>query len=178
MKTLACTLLLTLIFAPGSAPAVQREDVAGIFAPWIGDWHTAEGRQTAGGQHFRYGFKLDWFDDRKTIVRMTISRKFEDGKTSLSWEGFKGFDPASQGLYYYGFSPSGRMSRGEVRIAEDGSMVTSYTGYGPDGTPVEIRDISAPVADDRFTTVTTLRRKADEPWREIGRDTWMRVTGE
>lgn len=171
---LACLLPLvgSASWSTGQETDPGAEAVAELLEPYIGHW-VNERRETPEGRGFRYTYRLEWFDSTRRIAELTIERHWEDGEEVTSWKGYKGWDQVDERIYYYGFSPSGRWSRGSVR-RQDSTVVTEYDGYAPEGEPVQIKDVFFPVVDrDRFLAVTYMRR--DGGWGEILRDQWRRV---
>jgi len=177
--TIVRLLSVTLAFAvaPAAAQTVPGGDAPDgdyrdAMAPYVGVFRT-DLREAADGSVFRYRYALEWFDPDHTILEMTITREPEGGASDLLWKGFKGWSPAEGRTYYYGFSPQRGRVEGRVFRASDGSLVTVYSGYTPDGAEVKIRDIFGPVRDGGFESVTYMLR--DGEWRQIGRDRWERV---
>jgi len=167
--------VLSVLTALGGAPLHGQDRPAALteLAPYLGEWR-AEPSTAPDGRGFRFGYSLQWFDPGHTVVEMLITQNFDDGETRVLWMGFKGRDPASGGIYYHGFSPSGRVARGEV-AKESADVLTVYEGWGPTGAVARIQDRFLPVEDDSFMSITSVWR--DEAWREIMRDTWTRVDG-
>lgn len=168
----AVTALLTLT-GPGAVAAQTRPDALDRLDAYVGTWQ-AETSQTPDGREFHFGYALDWLDGQRTIVEMVITQHFADGETRTLWKGFKGWDRIAGGAYYYGFSPSGRVGRGEVTV-EGQDLLTTYEGWGPNGTVVRIQDRFTPVDDGTFVSVTSIWR--DDAWHEIMRDRWTETEG-
>lgn len=138
---------------------------------YVGKWQS-ETRQAQDGRDYYFHYELTYFDANQTMIEMTITQHFEDGSNTLLWSGFKGLDPIKNNTYYYGFSPSGRVGRGEV-VVEGDTLVTQYEGFGPQGNGVMIRDVFTVQDNDHFVSITYMLQ--EDEWQEVWRDHWERI---
>lgn len=167
---LLCAVVGMLTVASNAAGQERPRELDRLEA-YIGTWRS-DARTTADGRVFRFGYALHWFDTGHTVVEMLITQRFEDGEVRMNWRGFKGWDRVRGGLYYHGFSPSGRVADGRV-VAEPDAVLTTYDGWGAEGAPVRIQDRFLPVEGGVFTSITSIWQGGT--WREIMRDHWTRV---
>lgn len=151
----------------------DNKEVMERLSTYIGQWKS-DIKTTQNDEEFYYIYEFKYFDESKSIFKMVITRHQKDGgDTILAWEGYKGWNSVKEEFYYYGFSPSGRFSVGVISIDEE-KLVTKYTGYGPDGVPVQIVDEFFSVEKGMFKSVTNLKPEGGE-WRVIGRDEWTKM---
>ncbi len=117
---------------------------------------------------------MEWFDDARRIIQITIRQRFGDGTERLFWTGYKGWSPDRGDTYYVGFSPQRGRVDGRIFANRDGELVTSYAGRPPEGASVRVRDIMTPVENGTFRAVTYLSVEGG-PWRAVARDRWRRL---
>lgn len=151
----------------------EKQKIMETLGEYTGTWKSEMKKNQQNGTEFYYTYQLTFFDENKSILKMTITRHFTGGKEQLLWEGYKGWNSAQKKAYYYGFSPSGRYSTGTVYVKND-NLITEYTGFAPTGEPVKLIDTFFPVENGTFKSVTDLKPKGGE-WRTISRDTWTKM---
>lgn len=176
---LLLSVVLGIIYTAMSDPSPlnksghDNNEVMQRMSMYVGQWKSDTKTNRQNGSKFYYTYNFTYFNTDKTIYKMIISQHFEEGKESVLWEGYKGWNPDKEEVYYYGFSPSGRFSIGNVSI-EGKKLITRYTGYGPDGVPAQIVDEFYPIENDKFRSITNLKPE-DGEWRVIGRDEWTKM---
>ncbi len=150
----------------GEAAVEALRSYAGV---WLGEEH----RRTQAGDGFRFRYALEPMDASETIYEMTITQEMDDGAAQLLFKGFKNYDAHEDVVRYHGFSPSGRVARGRVLLVGE-TLETIYEGASPNGPPAEIKDVFTHLGDDRFHSITYMRR--DGTWTQINEDHWKRAT--
>jgi len=175
LATLLCFLYMAMAKPAhsGRMKSFDKEMVMEKLEQYTGIWKSEMKKSQQTGAKFYYTYELTFFDDNRSMLKMTILRHFIDGKKELLWEGYKGWSSAQKNAYYYGFSPSGRYSSGTVYVKND-NLITEYTGFAPTGDPVELTDTFFPVENGTFKSVTNLKPKGGE-WRTINRDEWTKM---
>lgn len=159
-----------------SRQRMHRVDAAPILTAldaYEGQWRS-EDKTDPQGNPFHFQYDERWLDEEKTIAAIHIERVLPDGERTTVFRGFKGREPGGDGVYWVAASPSGRASRGKVRL-EGRDLVTVYEGWTADGSTVHIRDVFGPVESGVFVSRTFLRRSPEEEWRQIGEDQWERI---
>lgn len=155
------------------ARVADAATVLGSVDGYVGRW--SSDRKTAPDGHtYRFGYELEWFDEAHTIVEVRITQRWSDGRVDLLWHGYKGQVPDGSGVYYWAASPSGRGARGTVHLEGD-RLVTLYEGWGPEGSPVHLRDVFTPVDAGGWVSRTYLKEPGDTDWRRIAVDHWERA---
>lgn len=155
------------------ARVTDAATVLGSLAGYAGRW--SSDRKTApDGRTYRFGYELGWFDEARTIAEVRITQRWSEGRVDLLWHGYKGQASDGSGVYYWAASPSGRGARGTVHLEGD-RLVTLYEGWGPEGSPVHLRDVFTPVDAEGWISRTYLREPGDPDWRRIAVDHWERA---
>ena len=163
-------LVAALVFGTVILSHAQNKDWKAM-EPYLGFWES-EMKKGRNGKEFYFTYDLKYFDEAKTIVKMVITQKFKEGNDNLLWEGYKGWDPIEKEVYYYGFSPMGRIGIGKGFI-RDGKYFWEYYGASVDGNKVDIIDEFTPVENGVFTSITKLKMEGQD-WRKINEDTWTK----
>lgn len=169
--------LISAAAAADAPPSVRADTVQSDYdaiAPYIGLWRSDVKTAADSKRTYYFEYELAYFDPGRQIVEMKIDQIFKDGERRLLWHGYKGWNRIEKETYYYGFSPQGRVSRGKFAVS-DASFVTFYTGHGPTGGQVEVRDVFSSVSEGEFTNETWLRPSGERDWRVVAQDTWRRV---
>lgn len=150
----------------------NTEEVMKSLDNYIGKWKSDTKKNT--GNTFYFMINLEYFNasEVKSIVKMTITQHSENGAEALLWEGFKGVNSIENEVYYYGFSPSGRVGMGGLYISKEG-LVTEYTGLTIAGA-VKIKDVLTDVKNDKYKSTTYMKREGSD-WAEISKDEWTKI---
>jgi hypothetical protein len=165
--------------APGPGTGAPRDAdsarvVLDALEAYTGVWRSEE-KSTPRRHPFHFRYQLEWLDPDRTVAWMVIERIAASGDVTEVFRGAKGREPGGEGVYYWAVSPSGRASRGSVRV-EGNRVVTLYSGWTAAGDVVQIRDVFTPVTDGIFTSRTYLRNDPGAEWRQIGEDRWRVVS--
>lgn len=137
-----------------------------------GVWMSEEKTRPDGStMHFRLSFEP--FGRHGRIYELIIEMLPDGGRPSVLWHGYKGWDPVEDVIYYFGASPLGRFSRGEVYLADDGTLVTEYEGTDAATGAIRIRDVFTFEDEDHFSSTTYSLR--DGQWKPMLSDEWTRV---
>ncbi|NAS31840.1 hypothetical protein GTQ40_12710 [Flavobacteriaceae bacterium R38] len=141
----------------------------------IGNWLTKEIKLDNKGRRYQFGHKLEWFDTKKKIAKLTITGVYEDSEVKTFWEGFKYWNIQENKIIYTGMSRDGRTANGYVEVIDENTINTIYSGNSPSGKKVYLNDIAKKEDSNHFTSYTKIRYESTEKWKVINTDHWVRV---
>ncbi len=168
MKSTNFIIIMPLLLI-GTTLAAQNQDWEDL-KNYLGTWQS-ETKQDPQGKEYYFLYHLQYYDKNQTIIKMIITQTKSDGEEMILWEGFKGWDPVKKQVYYYGFSPSGRVGIGSG-VSKDG-YIWIYHGYSQDGKLVELRDEFTLVENGTFHSETHL--KQNQNWKKISHEIWTKL---
>lgn len=151
----------------------ETEQIMESLNSYLGEWKSDT--KTNADKEYHFIYSLEYFNatEAKSIVKMTIIQQTKGEGETLLWEGFKGINPVENKVYYYGFSPSGRVGKGHMYISNE-NLITEYEGFSYLGNAVKLRDVFAPIKGNSFTSTTSIKRDG-ENWMVIAEDEWTRI---
>jgi len=153
----------------------QKSTEINVLEYQIGKWLASDIQNSKDGRKLQFGYELQWFDQKKSIAKMTIMGVFEDGEVRVFWEGFKSWNLEEQKILYVGFSKDGRIANGYIEIVSDSVIKTIYSGNTPNGKKIFIEDIATIKDDKHYTTVTQVKIEGQDEWQTVNTDNWVRV---
>lgn len=182
MKKLSLLLVLSICFLllgfssndrQANTTDQETEQIMESLNAYLGEWKSDTKTNADNEYHFIYSLEYFNATEAKSIVKMTITQQTEGEDEALLWEGFKGINPVENKVYYYGFSPSGRVGKGHLYI-NDKNLITEYEGFSYLGNAVKIKDVFTNVKDNSFTSTTSIKRDGQE-WMVVAEDEWTRI---
>ena len=141
----------------------------------IGKWLASDVQTDKDGNRLQFGYELQWFDQKQSIAKMTITRIYENGKVELLWEGFKNWDAQEGKIMYSGFSRIGRTAAGYLEVKNKNEIKTKSSGVSQNGKKVFIEDIATKIDDNHYTSITQIKMEGQEEWRKLNTDHWVKV---
>jgi hypothetical protein len=161
-----------------AAPQHATPDDVRVFDPYIGRFKSEQQRDEESGKTFHYIAEYAWFDQKRSIVKFTISVVNEaSGKQAVTAQGFYGYDPFEERLFVFGAFATGSSGFGSVGEFDRKThrRVTWARSKAPDGATIHVRDAFEPVDSDTWKDVTSVRQGDDGPWKVVYQDTFTRI---
>lgn len=158
--------------------AATVEDMA-VFAPYVGTFRSEEKTRSSDGAAFHYLIEYSWFDRDQTVLRFRLTLVVaQDMVARPIGEGFYYFDRINDRIGVFGVFPDGRSGIGTMGRFDRATHARSVwiVGTSPDMPPMDVRDSFELIDGDSWRNTTWVRPAgSDEPWQQVGNDTYRRV---